>query len=266
MKAFSDDDAKELPKAKKTMYIICSEASLQKRRAKASKDIPLSLVEFCHIVTEPLSANIQRKNRLYLPGTTQTDLMGPFDVPDNDVAWNVKHSEKAKIYGSAMVESGGRVEGDNVEADPAPKGSDDVPLNYFSNDPRMYEEMDHMCNSLAWVDLTASNTDLCLQCVKKQKPYLGFLWTDAHLTAFKARIEQQVFELFQTQGSPLFEAGFVDLLQELGREARSLHCPPPSVRTLAFDRGCTSALHTHTHTYAHMHTSCTHVCTSVPAR
>ena len=29
--------------------------------------------------------------------------------------------------------------------------------------------------------------------------------------------------------------------------------PPPSVRTLTFDRGCTSALHTVTHTHTHTH-------------
>ena len=117
------------------------------------------------------------------------------------------------MYGPAMVESGGRVDGDDPEADPAPKRSDKVPFTYFANCPKLYQELDHAANSVGWVDLTACDENLALMCVRSQKPYLGFVHSETHLDLLRTRLENTVFEAFQTVGDSLFEAGLAEILK-----------------------------------------------------
>eukprot|EP00969_Alexandrium_andersonii_P036190 1585034-Alexandrium_andersonii.AAC.1 len=67
---------------------------------------------------------LPEKNRMFLSGTTQSDLLGPFELPEHSQVWTVPHKSKTGIYGPAMVECGGRIEGDDPSSDPCPKASD----------------------------------------------------------------------------------------------------------------------------------------------
>ena len=55
---------------------------MRKRRHKVRGSMNVSCVEFCHLVSKTPSV-IPDKNRMFLSGTTQSDLMGPFELPDN---------------------------------------------------------------------------------------------------------------------------------------------------------------------------------------
>ena len=112
-----------------------------------------------------------------------------------------------------MVDSGGRVAGDDAAADPAPKPNEIVPLTYWSNCPKLYQELDHAVSSLGWVDLTCCDDNLAMLCIRAQKPYLGFCMSDKHLDLLLDRLEKMVFECFQTVGDSLFEQGLVTLLK-----------------------------------------------------
>ncbi|CAK0904040.1 unnamed protein product, partial [Prorocentrum cordatum] len=217
MKAFVDENGRSVTKEKKTIYVACSESSLRKRRARVRGSVSLSCVEFCHIVThKPLA--LPEKTRLHFPGATHSDLLGPFDVPDNSSVWLVPQKDKAEIYGPAMVESGGSIPGDDAQADPAPKPTDRVPLTYWSNGSKMYEELDHGANSGGWVDLTCIDEYLAMLCIRQQKPYLGYCPTEKHRSMLSDRLECLVFDAFQTVGDSLYEAGLAELVNPDGNE------------------------------------------------
>ena len=212
MKAFTTDEGKSMAKDKRTLYLACSEKSMRARRSRVRGAVPLSCVEYCHIVSKT-AVDMPSKNRMHMQGSTSSDFLGPFDVPGNDAVWSVEAKLKPTIYGSGYVECGGAVPGDDPSSDPAPKPSDMVPLPYFTNSPLLYAELDHAANASAWVDCTACDEGLAMLCIRQQKPYLGFCFSEKHKAMLQERLHTVVFQAFQTIGDSLHEAGLCELLK-----------------------------------------------------
>ena len=103
--------------------------------------------------------------------------------------------------------------------DPNPKPQDLVPLNFFSNAPQFYAELDHAANSVAWVDMTTCDEVLAMMCIREQKPYLGFCYSDVHVDKLMARLESLVFTAFQTPGDSMFEAALANILKPANADA-----------------------------------------------
>ena len=71
--------------------------------------------------------------------TNRYDMLGPFPKPSDadETRFNMKHKEKARVYGSALIAAGGSVPGDPGEAAlPSPTGNDMAPFNYQEMDRR----------------------------------------------------------------------------------------------------------------------------------
>ncbi len=220
MRALADNTGKALNKEKRTVFVTTTEASLRKRRQRVRGAVPITCVEFLHIVTGKL-VTLPEKDRLNMPGTTQSDFLGPFDVPDNESVWRVPSKQKTAIYGSAMVDVGGSIPGDDPAADPAPKPSEMTPLTFGTNSDKLYEELDHLANCAGWVDLTCLDEKLAMLCIRNQKPYLGYCPTELHMTLLRERIEEKVFEAFQTTGDKLYEVQFADVMKRSGSEGQA---------------------------------------------
>lgn len=220
LKVFADSEGKSLSKEKRTFYVMNTEESLRKRKSKIRGAAAVSCVEYLHVITGK-GVTVPTKKLLHSQGTTQSDLLGPFEAPANEEVWRVAHKEKTSIYGPSFVEVGGAVEGDDVKADPAPRPTDAVPLTYWANSQKVYEEMDHAANAIGWVDLTCLDETLAMLCVRSQKPYLGFCPTEKHMHLLSERLDAMVFEAFQRVGDSLYEESMADLVKPVGAPAPS---------------------------------------------
>ena len=111
MQGFTDGDNKALPKTKKTLFLMTTETSERDTKAKLRGIGTLPTTEFVYLVGEfSVLGHIPHKGRLHCGGTNCSDTLGPFDRPKKIATWQVRQSEKAKLYGSALVLAGGKVE------------------------------------------------------------------------------------------------------------------------------------------------------------
>eukprot|EP00969_Alexandrium_andersonii_P276382 12216049-Alexandrium_andersonii.AAC.1 len=50
--AFVDNKGATMAKEKRTIYMTCTEASVRKRRHEVQGTLPLSCVEYCHMISK----------------------------------------------------------------------------------------------------------------------------------------------------------------------------------------------------------------------
>ena len=160
-KTFTDGDGKVIPKHVRQIYSLTTEESERDTKQRLSGIATLSTVEFISLVSKE-TLSMPNKKRKHCIGTNTNDMIGPLERPKQDELWKVPHSSKPKYYGSAFVPVGGKVAGDNPDADPGPKGNDLVPFAWHETPKLIWDELAHFYNIVAWWDLCA--TDFTFPC------------------------------------------------------------------------------------------------------
>ena len=100
-----------LAKSKRTLYVFYTETSERQTKAKVTGIGTLCTTEFVTLVTGT-TINVPARDRIRVPGTNANDSLGPFERPKKEQTWHVKHGDKGKLYGCALVLSSGKVDGD----------------------------------------------------------------------------------------------------------------------------------------------------------
>ena len=97
-----------------------------------------------------------------------------------------------------------------------PKAAEEVPFNYHSRSPLVYAEKTHNYNLEGWIDLTASDGILAMQCIRDDKPYLGICYTDAQREGLNKFLLSQIWTAFQDPEDSLHQPGLRALLEKVG--------------------------------------------------
>ena len=204
-KPFTDVDGKALQKEKKVLFTLKEEASVKATKGSVQGTHTVQCVEFTYLVTKN-TLNIPEKPRLHFSSmTTRSDYVGPFVIPrrDDPSVLQVRHQDKHKLYGAALVLAGGAVAGDTGDVR-APKPQDMVPMSWHSNSIKEFEELSHSYNIVGWIDAAPSEI-LAFHCVQTKRPYLGFAHTKLHKDVLETFLAERVFTAMQTSGDALYE-------------------------------------------------------------
>ena len=110
-KPFTDTKGNMLSRSKKQIYAITTEHSERSTRALVRGIGAIPTVEFITLVSRD-NIVLPTKDRLHSAGTNSSDMIGPFTKPLPSAGWQVRHKSKVRMYGSAMVDPSGKVEGD----------------------------------------------------------------------------------------------------------------------------------------------------------
>ena len=215
-KVFTDDKGRVMKKYKTQMYLQTTEAERQiKTRVKGVGTV--STLQLMTVFTaKPM--DLVAKDHLHVPGSNCADLLGPFERLNPESLWKVRHKEKGTLYGKAMVQVGGAVEGDpGPEVDPGPKGNDLVPFSWHSLPPEFYEELVHSYEGSGIIDLTCTDVVAPLACVKLRKPYWGLCHTQEHRDALQEALVNAIFRAMQNPSDKLYEPTLLDALPESAR-------------------------------------------------
>ena len=152
------------------------------------------------------------KKRKHCIGTNTNDMIGPLERPKQDELWKVPHSSKPKFYGSAFVEVGGKVDGDNPDADPSPKAKDLVPFAWHEIPKLLWDELAHSYNIVAWWDLCATDFTFPMQAIRNRVPYIGFCHTADHKAALTDACVTEIFRAMSDPNDVLYESELGDFV------------------------------------------------------
>ena len=218
LKHFTGTDGKALAKVRKQLYLQTSEESERATKQRMSGVGSLGTVEHLVLVSKA-TVDLPVKPHIKVPGTTSSDFLGPFARPPVADLWRVKQCEKTTLYGNAITLVSGRVEGDpGADEDPGPRPNTLVPFSWHTVPTEVYEELIHSFGLVGIWHLTACDPVLPLACIKNKKTYLGFGYTDAHVTALREEIVNRVFQAMQDVADPLYEKDLAELVQAVGGE------------------------------------------------
>ena len=216
VKAFLDNAGKNMPKHRKQLYQMTTEASERETKERLGGIGTVPTIEFVNLLTAETLC-VESKKRLNCLGSNASDCLGPFERPKKTDLWHVKQSAKASLYGPALVEVGGKVEGDaGADKDPAPKANEMVPFSYHTIPTSAYEEYAHSYNSNGFWHLTATDTILPMLAVRKKLPYVGFCFTQEHVEALEKACINEIFKAMQDPKDPLYEPELAKLLRKDG--------------------------------------------------
>ena len=86
------------------------------------------------------------------------------------LALRAPHCEAGSLYGKALVQVGGPVEGaPSVDEDPGPRGKDIVPWSWQLLPAEFYEELIHCYNGIGIIGLTSSGTTCPMVAIKQRR-------------------------------------------------------------------------------------------------
>ena len=210
-KAFADGEGKTIPKHVRQIYSLTTEESERDTKQRLSGIATLSTVEFISLVSKE-TLSMPNKKRKHCIGTNTNDMIGPLERPKQDELWKVPHASKPKLYGSAFVDAGGKVDGDNVDLDPSPKAKDYVPFAWHENSKLLWDELAHSYNIFAWWDLCATDFTFPMQAIRDKAPYIGFCYTPEHKEALTEICVLEIFKAMQDPNDVLYESELGALL------------------------------------------------------
>ena len=91
-------------------------------------------------------------------------------------------------------------------------------FNYHPMDSKLWEEVVHQFGGKCVVDLTCSDFRLAYNCLVNRVPYFGFAFTDPHQKIGMDYLHSKIMQAYADERSPLFQASFASLLEEIGAE------------------------------------------------
>ena len=217
-KCFSDSNHKALPKQKKILYVMTTEDSERDTKERMSGVATLATMEINTLFSQK-TISVPYKKRLHCGGSNVSDTLGPLHKPARSELWSIKQSLKSKYYGSALVEVGGKVDGDaGGDTDPAPRSTELVPFCWHSKPTEYYDELMHAYNIISWWDLTASDTILLMMAVRRKFPYLGVCHTHDHAESLEEECIERIFKAMQDPSDALFESRLAELMKPTADE------------------------------------------------
>ena len=174
-KLFVDDGGKVLPKTHSVVYVTTSEESERKTKCRVQGVGTLGAIQFMHTFSKGAICTKVKPRKHFAGTTTSSNVVGPFQRLDPaDMAMRVPHCEKGSLYGKALLQVGGPVEGaPSVDEDPGPRGKDMVPFSWHALPTEFYEELFHDYNGIGAIDLAASDVTLPMAAIRERKTYLG---------------------------------------------------------------------------------------------
>ena len=237
---------------KKTMHIIYVEDSLLKRRQSLSSIgqsrsrgfMTMRQLEGAHFISAKVCSNLQRRPKLYYPGTSCGNALTSVAVPDimND-GWLMTAAEKTVLLGESkkvqdvtkpicevdvddksdsdqdVAKVGKKVQKklekrfqQNVDSDPSVSAN--IPFNFSQMTPELYEEVLHRAGAKGVIDLTASDGVLTLVCLEKTMPYFGICHNALHAAALTRRLESRVFASFSDATSNFYDPAVAVLMSQ----------------------------------------------------
>ncbi len=232
--SFLNDQGKLLPREKRTIYMNYLEQSIADRRERSRGN--LDVMEFTHFVTSKVLCLEDRKH-LHYTGSLRSNCLGPVALPDYDALWMLPFGHKKSLYGVAgRVPVGGpgdrASEPSNLEdideeieswTTRAPNRTNATlePVCYGAETVEFYEDLIDWHRAKAFINLTSTDINAALACIRTKVPYVGITWTDYHKDIFTTELVRQTFALLQDEKSPLYEAELVQLLGQKKKKPKA---------------------------------------------
>ena len=175
-------------------YAMYSQESLEKRMDRATVGT-LEQMETI-LVLSPGPPNFKVGPRKLNPkASTRGNVIGPLETPDwhdTDSTWTVPWSDKKEMYSAENLPLPGG--GCSVEhkKQKATKASDLVPAFWHEGPPVLATELAHLLQAASIIDLTPGSGHWAMFAVRKQIPYLGACFTEAHCNLLYSKLRSRI--------------------------------------------------------------------------
>lgn len=187
-----------------------------------------------YLFTKSHMEMVEVKHPVY-PGSSSGDLIGPIQLePFSQRAWMITEADKKNMYSAnfriavggptdtAPQESAKRSQYKVSELKRKPLGVSDEatlfePFCYHGMPPEFYKDIFTVWSPKAIIDFTASDLTPAIVALELKLPYLGIVFTEAHLTAGYKHLAELVFECMQNETSPLHDAKLSALVHNKGQ-------------------------------------------------
>jgi hypothetical protein len=244
---FVTADGEPIPKAERRLTLVYAEDGAARRRQLVRGTGSVKQREGMLVLTRTKPKMIRRK-RLHFEGTSAGDTIGNIPAPEDE--WQLTVAKKRLLYAHYRVDVGGKEGSDDDDddeeaeaaAEPPAKKKRVVPLKkddeeletvfYFQPALGLVEELLHLSQAKAVIDLTAGAGVWALAAVENNLPYFGLVLTDTHLTELTTYLVRQVKAKLSNPTSKLYMASLAKgMAAPKPKAAPGPRPPPPPPRT-----------------------------------
>jgi hypothetical protein len=196
----------------------------------------MRLTERMHVISKT-APKLPVMNFLHYPDLNSSgDVIGPVRLPKPDQMWSLPWPLKKLVLADAIQSSGDRPD---LWEDPeeikwradARANNSSEPVFFHALPSEFFEDMFHVLQAAAVIDLTAGDGAAAVAAVKLRLLYFGLALSADHEQLLAARIKQQLINAMATEGDALYEPALVAaLLQEKedrDQEAGADQCQDP---------------------------------------
>ena len=219
---FVTESGDAIPKAERKLVLVYAEEGAARRRQLVRGTGSVKQQEGLMLISR-IKPKMSRRRRLHFEGTSAGDAIMNIPAPDDE--WQLTVAVKRLLYAHYRVDVGGK-EGsdddddeDDVEPlEPAAKKKRVVPSKkdeeekeptfFFQPARSLVEELLHLSQARAVIDLTAGAGVWALAAMEFNLPYFGLVLTDVHLKELSNHLIRQVKVKLSTPNSKLYMASF----------------------------------------------------------
>ncbi|CAK0890745.1 unnamed protein product [Prorocentrum cordatum] len=176
-------------------YAMFSQESLEKRLNRMHGNHTLEQMETVLLLSSEMPIFKIGPRKLSPKATTRGYVIGPLDVADwsdKDATWTVPWSDKKAMYSTENLPLPGGNCGVEHKKDKATKASDLVPAFWHEGPPALATEVAHLPQATSIIDLTPGSGHWAMYAVRKQIPYLGVCFTDAHVELLYSKLRSRI--------------------------------------------------------------------------
>jgi hypothetical protein len=216
---FVNDGGETLPKSERRLVLVYAEDGAARRRQLVRGTGSVKQQEGVMLVTR-FKPKMNRRKRLHFEGTSAGDAIVNIPAPEEE--WQLPNATKRLLYAHYRVDVGGKDgtddEDDDDEAEmtePSAKKKrltskkDDDEMEtvfYFQPATSLVEELMHLAQARAVIDLTSGAGVWALAALENNIPYFGVVLTDTHLKELTDRLVREVKAKLTTPTSKLYMA------------------------------------------------------------
>jgi len=218
--------AKTMEKTVARLMLAYDEGSLSDRKERTRGFATVDQLETVYIVTKA-GLQAEKRDRLKFQGTSAGSLLGPVVLPTHACLWNETFARKKDLLGPARVAVGGRTPGSGVDV--GEKGvvtkrePDDMePVFFHSKGEDVYAELLHMLGGRRFIkcviDLTVGDGSMAHLCAVQKIPFIGYGFTDFHVTFLRKHTEVLVWKDFKEEGHRNYKPSLAAIIEQIGGE------------------------------------------------
>lgn len=226
---FVNENGEAIPKAERRLVLVYAEDGAARRRQLVRGTGSVKQQEGLLLVTR-FKPKMNRRKRLHFEGTSAGDAIVHIPAPDDE--WQITMARKRQLYAQYRVEVGGKEGSDDEEDEeevaaevaeraakkkrimPPKKDEEELePVFYFQPARSLVEELLHLSQARAVIDLSAGAGVWALAAVENNIPYFGVVLTDVHLTELTSHLIRQVKVKLTTPTSKLYMAFLASQVQ-----------------------------------------------------